>query len=211
MLKGIFISNPYPYAGSLIVINTVCEAVGTCLISSSVFLSIYGFFTMPAVNKAFLLSCLGGSILLFLMFYGYYEQYSIINRSLDKFEHSLVVPKELELPDIVQRARLDDSVKRREQLARVAYILYGVRLSYQGERNDWTYYSPTKEEVEEYESERSLDLSVEKLRVASQDFLAGVCNMVLYVFITFLFGLLWLAVKKPRFSEDSLASQNAPV
>jgi hypothetical protein len=174
--------------------NSLCIALGVVVISASIFLSFYGFCTAAVSNRKFLLLCFLGSALLFLTFYYYYELYSVTNRSLDKLEsvndHNL-------LPDLVERTRIDNSSERREHWAQAAYVLYGVRLSYRRDGNDWKYYVPTTAEQLCYENVTSIDLSARRLRPTSWGLLNGAVDVVWSTFLTFLCGLLWLTVKKP--------------
>jgi len=196
MLKNNFIHEIRPNV--IANVNTICIALSVPLISASIFLFLYGFCTASVSNRSFLLWCFVGSVFLFLMFYYHYEQYSVINRSLAKLE-SASVPNLL--PDLIQRTRIDDSPDRREQWAHMAYVLYGVRLSYRREGSDWAYYTPTDEEQIGYENMKNLDVSARNLRISSWGLLSGAVDVVWLAFITFLWGLLWLAVKKPTASR----------
>ena len=200
LLKGTFIHTVNPTATAAL--NTVCVAMSVSFISASTFLFFYGFFTAKTSNRKFLFWCFVGSAFLFLMFYYYYDQYSIINRSLDKFD-KLSIQNYNVLPDLVQRARIDDSADRRQKWAHMAYVLYGVRLSYRRDGTDWDYYVPTQAEENDYKNFSDFGKSVKSVRILSEGLLNGAFNVVWFTFITFLFGLLWLAVKKPSFKGTS--------
>jgi hypothetical protein len=194
MVKGNFI-RAGEHLNAMAAFNTTCLAVSVSLISASTFLSLYGFFAPSTSNKKFLLFCFTGGAFLFLMFYFYYEQYSFITRSATQYDR-LSLNNTNMLPGIVEGTRNADSQNNREKFARLAYYFYGIKLSYRDNANNWLYYVPTQTEETDHQKLSDFQASLLKLRALSRGVLIATINIVLITFLTFLFGLLWLAIKK---------------
>ncbi len=136
------------------------------------------------------------------MFFYDYLIYSTIDRALNRFE---VLDQEVPLSALVDGTRNSASFQKRAGYAKLAYYKFGVKLPFRGEDDTWSYFEPTPQDEDAYDASKPLGASVVDLRSESRSLLAGTVNVVLYTFITFVFGLIWLAVKR----QDSQSSIDA--
>ena len=165
-----------------------------CLLSASVFFGLYGFCVSPTVKRVFLLYCLGCGFALVAQLYISYSEYSVISRLLNQYANA---PRIEILTQAVAKTRDATSEAVRANGARASYMMFGVELPYRKQDLTWTYYEPNAQDKETFENVRDIDAAMLTIRQEAQGILAGAVNVVFYSFITFLFGLLWLALKKP--------------
>jgi hypothetical protein len=181
------------FAGRII-FNTICQTSATCLVSASVFFSLHVFYTAPQPRRVFLAFCLLGCLQLLIQFFANYELYAAINRTL----HSkLDATRNQIVAGAIEKSRSDPSPAARARAARVIFMLTGMEFPYRGDGFTWIYYVPTLSDQKAFEGNRKFDASVFELRQKSEGLLRAAINIVIYTFITFLFRLIWLAVKRP--------------
>jgi hypothetical protein len=186
--KTYFLPEHLPYREF---VNTILILLSTIFLTGCAFFSLREFFCKTAFHRLHFYQTLAAGALVFLLFFTNYAEYTAISRYLNKFDD-----QKNYLPDIIERARINDDPKARKVNAYAAYLIYGVRISFRGDDNNWTYYDPSPDEVAGRQSIDAMELSLKNLRVISLGLLYGAANVVVFMFLTFFICLLWAMLKK---------------
>lgn len=183
-------------------VNTLLLLLCTIFLTGCAFFSLREFFCKTDFLRLHFYQAFLAGMLIFVLFFCEQAKYFMINREINKFDNH-----QNYLPEIVEKARTVENPKARKLYARVGYIFYGVRLSFRGDDNNWTYYDPPTEEIADRQSVDTMESSLRNLRVLSLGLFNGEVDVVFSMFLTLFFCLLWAGYRK---TEDKPAPQLSP-
>jgi hypothetical protein len=181
---------------------------GSAFLSTGLFLSLFGLSSDSTFRRWFIWPCLFNLALIVLTLGLYFSWYVETAHNLETIQS--LDRETAALPRLIDAISIAKSDEEKLRIAKAVYHLYGVKLAYSSQDGPISYYQPTKQEVsdrqitEEEHKENMETIAVWRDKAQKAlNYLPGFFAIYLGTFfLTFFFGSLWVAFRKPSSSPN---------